>query len=205
MKKSLVLAAVILSGALAGNAQLVTYDFENGTTGNPAPASFVDGDVSASSFDINAGRSITYPAGNPGQAISATGWTGDAGSKYWEFTLTANAGIVFDLSNFSFDYRSTGSGPTQWSVSINGSTVGSGAFLTDSTYHSESFEIATLSGLSSAQIQLVGYGTTSGAGRLSIDNVVLDGLTLTQVPEPSTWALLGGGLAFLAYRMRRRK
>jgi hypothetical protein len=120
------------------------------------------------------------------------------------FTLFANAGVTFDLVQLDFDYRSTGSGPTQWSITINGVTAGSGSLLNDSSYHTESLELSTFSGLSSAEVRLNGFGTTSGGGRLSVDNFQLDGLTLVQVPEPSTWALIGVGVALQAARRRRR-
>lgn len=201
-----ILTLIVACGVLSQcHAQLVTYDFESGVAGSPADASFVDGDLSTSSFSVNAGRAITYPGGNPGQAISATGWTGNEGDKYMEFTLSANTGVTFDIVQLSFDYRSTGSGPTQWSISINGNSAGSGTFLTDLAYHSESVDLSTFPGLSSANVRLNGFGTTQGQGRLSIDNFSLDGLTFVQVPEPSTWALMGGGLVLLAARLRRRK
>lgn len=38
---------------------------------------------------------------------------------------------------------------------------------------------------------------------LAIDDLIVTAVTV--VPEPSTWALLGGGLLFLAHRLRRRK
>lgn len=201
MKKTLVLAAVILSGALAGNAQLVTYTFE-GDVNTPAT---VDGDVSATALSLNTGT-ISYSAGaGGGRAIVGTSWQGDPGDKYWEFTVTPQAGLALELFSLSFDYRSTGTGPSNWAITINGQAAGSGSMLRDSTFHPAELDLSGFSGLSSAQVRLTGYGGTSSSGTWRLDNVVLDGMTLTVVPEPSTWALLGGGLAFLAYRLRRRK
>jgi hypothetical protein len=202
MKKSLVLAAVIFSGALAGNAQLVTYDFD---AGNATP-SVVDGDLTAGNFAISAGN-VTFPQGNPtsGSGISGIGWNGLAYNKSWSFVVTANPGISFDLFELTFDHRRSGTGPVSWEVSINGTPTGSGSLATADTWFSESLELSGFNTLESATVTLTAYGASGSTGTWRLDNVVLDGMTLTVVPEPSTWALLGGGLAFLAYRMRRRK
>lgn len=67
---------------------------------------------------------------------------------------------------------------------------------------------ATLSGVSLAPNQeiFLRWSDIDNAGSdhaLAIDNFNVTALTV--VPEPSTWVLLGGGLLFLAHRLRRRK
>jgi hypothetical protein len=66
MKFNRALLLVALTACLPVSAQLVTYDFETGVSGQPANASLVDGDLSAGTFSINDGRSITYPSGDTG-------------------------------------------------------------------------------------------------------------------------------------------
>ncbi len=66
---------------------------------------------------------------------------------------------------------------------------------------------ATLSGVSLAPNQELflrwkDINDTGNDHGLAIDNFNVTGITV--VPEPSTWVLLGGGLLFLANRMRRR-
>ncbi len=206
MKKTLFLWVILLALVWSGDAsaQLVTYDFE----GDIATPSAVDGSVSSSVFSRNAGNAISYSTGNPGgSAISGSGWTGvDSGNgKYWEFTVSANSGLVLELASVAFDYRSTTTGPTNWELTVNGSTAGSGSIQNDLGFHSVSTPLNSFSGLPSATIRIHGYGASSGGGALRMDNVSLDGLALTPVPEPSTWMLLAGGSVFLVGRLRRRK
>lgn len=186
------------------DAQLVTYDFE----GDVATPSAVDGTVAASSFSRNVGNALGYSTGNPaGRSVSGSGWIGadSSNDEYWEFTITANSGLVLDLASIEFDYRSTGTGPTNWELSINSSVFGTGTIDNDSSFHSVSAPLNSLSGFSAANIKIYGYGASSSGGTLRMDNVVLNGLALTPVPEPSTWLLLAGGSVFLANRLRRRK
>lgn len=204
MKYMEVLSVLVLTFLMnvASQAQLVTYDFE-GATALPSQS---DGNLGAGVFLRNDGNTASYSAGNGGgDAISGSGWTGSDSSseKYWEFTVTANAGVRLDLSALDFDYRSTPTGPTNWEVSINGTTVGSGTFQNDSTYQTISAPLS-LSDLPSAAVRISGFGASSGGGTLRIDNVMLDGLAVTPVPEPSTWLLLGTGVLLLAHRFRRR-
>ncbi|HAV61980.1 MAG TPA: hypothetical protein DCY13_06410, partial [Verrucomicrobiales bacterium] len=91
-----------------------------------------------------------------------------------------------------------------WSVSINGSHVGSGNLSTADTWVPANIPLSGFGNLQSATVTLTGFGASNSAGTWRLDNVVLDGIALTPVPEPSTWALLGGGLVFLAAQFRRR-
>ncbi len=203
MKKTLFLSTILLALAWSGDAgaQLVTYDFE----GDVATPSFVDGEVSASDFSRNA-VAFGFSTGSPGDAISGNGW--NASDRYWEFTVTANPGIALDLSSLSFDYRRSSTGPSGYEVTINGLNVSSGsmtATLTGNTFYPATVPISGFSTLSSAQVRIYGTGATGPSGTFRLDNVVLDGLALRTVPEPSTWLLLAGGSVFLASRLRRRK
>lgn len=199
MKKMFLLLTVALTLATSARAQLVTYTFESGT----AAPTFADGDVTASNFTRNPGNvgSVGTP-GNPGNSIGGSGWT--EADRFWEFTVTANQGLVLDLSSLSFDYRSTGTGPTGYQITINGGNLTSGSLLNDSSFHTLPLPISGYNSLSSAQLRVYASGASSGAGTLRIDNVTLNGLTVTPVPEPSTWVLLITGSVFLVSRMRRR-
>jgi hypothetical protein len=181
-------------------AQLVTYDFEVDVA---TPASVGEG-IAASELGLNAG-SVTYAAGSSGRAISGANWLGAPGEKYWEFTLQVNPGVSFDLASLGFDYRSTLTGPSEWALTINGEAAGSGTLLTDAEFHSLNLDLTAFADLPSAEFRLTGSGGATAAGAWRLDNVILNGsLTVTPVPEPSTWALLGGGLLFLAGRWRHR-
>ncbi len=94
-------------------------------------------------------------------------------------------------------------------LNFDGPIALSGASALDGNAAANQVELsATLSGVSLAPNQelFLRWSDVDNAGSdhgLAIDNFNVSALTV--VPEPSTWALLGGGLAFLAYRMRRRK
>jgi len=201
MNKMLLSLLVLLVAAMQSGAQvLVSYDFETNVN---TPSSTDDGLV-AGNFLLSSGT-ISYSTGSSGRAIAGTGWGGADGDKYWEFTLTALAGVVYDLNELRFDYRSTATGPLNYSVRINGAAAGSGTFSQDLTFHSEIVPLTSFSGLSLAQVRISGFNGSGGNGTWRMDNVSLSGLTVVPIPEPSTLALFGGGLIFLAARLRRRK
>ena len=55
----------------------------------------------------------------------------------------------------------------------------------------------------SAGNYLLNFGFVSGA--TPAKDVLLDGVSITAVPEPSTWAMMIGGLGLVGVAMRRRK
>jgi len=184
-------------------AQLVTYDFE-GTQSTPSQ---VDGNLSAGSFQRNTGNAVGYSSGNGGgDAISGSGWTGvdSSNDKYWEFTVTANAGVQLDLTQLDFDYRSTPTGPSNWELTINGALSGGGSLQNDSSFQTVNAPLV-LTGLDSAVVRISGFGASSSGGTWRMDNVMLDGLAVATVPEPSTWVLLCGGFLYLVRHVRKKR
>lgn len=62
------------------------------------------------------------------------------------------------------------------------------------------YQVYSFIGVASAASQLLSFEFTSPVGLLFLDSV-----SVTAVPEPTTWALMAGGLAGLAFMRRRRR
>jgi hypothetical protein len=201
---------VLIAGAAQADL-LVQYGFNDGVN-NTNVATSLGANLSASAVSVSSGT-IAYGTVQPTTwlgsgipyATSTSGWGTNqlAGSKYWEFTLTANSGYTFSLTNFNFLYRSTAAGPEDIGLVINGTTIdtfGRGSTLTVAY----STALTELSNLTSAVLRVHGWvgaeGTSSGGGEFRIDDLTLQG---SVIPEPGTLVLLGLGGAFLGFVRRK--
>ena len=165
-------AAVVTSSAYAVSIAQYNFDASTGT------ASSVDANATASTFAPNTG-STTFSAGNPssGKAISSSGWTGADGAKFWEFTVTANSGFSLNLSSLTFDDQKSSTGPTSWTLVINGTTIISSQGT--HTAIASGNNSVNLTGLfvnsSSVDIKISGFGGSNSDGTWRVDNVTLNG------------------------------
>jgi hypothetical protein len=197
---------LILAGSLIGlgaNAQVVSlnqlvgYTFD---TDVQTPAS-VDPLVSASDFNLSSGT-VSFVQGNPtsGSAVSGINWNVADGAKWWEFTLTPNAGYELNLSVLQFDDRASPTGPTNWSVSVNGNVViseqTSHLNFTSSPMNTVDLTDPMFQGLSSAYVQIFGYDASGPVGTWRLDNVTLGGSVIA-VPEPHVSAVAAVACLFV--------
>ena len=187
---------VLITGAAHADL-LVQYGFNDGVN-NTNVATTLAANLSASAVSLSAGtisyatfQATTWTGSGVPYAQSAAGWGTNqlAGSKYWEFTLTANSGYTFSLTNFNFLYRSTAAGPEDIGLVINGTTIdtfGRGSTLTVAY----SSALTELSNLTSAVVRVHGWvgaeGTSAGTGEFRVDDFTLQG---SVIPEPGTFAL----------------
>lgn len=213
MNKSLLLTVLLVVSTFpVSAAPLVTYAFDNSST-NPAPATGIDADMSASSFTYSGGGTVAFA----GSMFEVSGfWNQSIGSpsSYFTFSLTPDAGYKYTIDSLVLSVRPQSSGPPDLRVAysttadfssgvttlgtVTGLTLGS---ITDGvTFDTNPLSIATSGTL---YFRIWGANASSGAGYLRVDNIVVNG-TVTPVPEPSALALaVTGAVATLILRRRR--
>ncbi len=228
MKKTLIAVLSLTAVSLAGvNGQVViNYAFTNNSTsptsGSPLNFAISDftignsfGTVSApaNSSSTSSGYSGATGGSNFGNAFRTGALnTGSSGSGFFEFTITPSTGYTFQLSQFDFGVRSTSTGAQTLSLRSNLDSYGADIFtsvVANTGAWSAKTNSFTFNSQTDAAVtfRLFGYGGTgsasSGTINTRIDDVSLT-ITATAVPEPSTWALIGLGSAFVLWRMRRK-
>lgn len=133
-------------------------------------------------------------------------------SSAFTFTLTPASGYQVSVSSISFGSRSTASGPVSLAIRTSADNYASNVFASSVTANSV-WSLQTASSLSSItgtsasplSVRLYGYGGTSAsAGNWRIDDLNVT-LTVSAVPEPSTYAAIAGAVALAGVMMWRRR
>jgi len=204
---SALLALCLLGGASLVHAQTVllseNFNAENGGTGAAVYSGFAnftaaDVDLLAPGFFFD----LCERAGGSTPCIDMEGNGNGSLTTKTEYSLPAGTvGLQFDLAG---DQRTgTGSNVTVSLVNNFGQTLYSETFelssATDFTTFSRS---VSLSSAQTARLRFVSGGPADSYGML-LDNVVLTAGVAAAVPEPSTYAMLGTGLATLLWLRRR--
>ena len=227
MKKALLTFAIITVAAIAAQAQNVIYSFPD----NTGAASTVGANITASAF--SGGNPATTAAGgqfaitttsasnNTGASggfnagIAAKGGALDpANSSFFSFTLTPAAGFFLDVTGLQFGSRSTGTGPQAFtlrsSLDAFATDVATFTLVNNSTWALLGPSAFSLIGANSQAItfKIIGSG---GTGSSSAINSRVDDINVTVaavasgVPEPTTFAILLGGLGTLVAVQRIRR
>jgi len=214
------LAAATLAGA---NAQILTFDFTGTDPGLNTPwtaTSSIDTHLTLTSgWTLNAGL-----VGNTGvNRLNAKTWSTSASyssaGPYVEFTIQADAGYQMNLSGgvIGFTLQNSGTGPDFYSVRSSVDSYGADLSASSATLNPAGATTATSlalpsipgtwDGLTSAiTFRVYGWGASSSAGTMSINAFSLgSGTSVTAVPEPQTWALIGIGSSFMMWNLRRRR
>ena len=219
MKKFLTILTAFTLTTIAAQSQsiIANWTFEpdplavNVTNSAIGPFSPAVGSGSVTGLHASNNTAWSSPAGNgSSNSLSANSWTtGD----YFQFQFST---LTFSNIGMTWSQTRSGSGPTNFSLSY--STDGT-AFTTFTNYlvaqvtwNSTSNNIASvftadlaattlLNNQANVFFRLVSEQTASSGGTGRIDDI-----TVTGVPEPSTYAMLAlAGAGFAGYVIRRRR
>lgn len=206
----LVVALTGMRSAMAAPDELLTYTFDSldGTPSFQAPG------VSGSIFDRDQDHFIAYSTtvGAPQPAAIGNAWDSASIDTSRYFTFTLNAGAPLTLNNVSLDLLATpedggDGGPTHFSVrsSLDGFAADDVSGTLTGSFTTALFSPNTaLTTGQSIEFRVYAWGTGNSGATFAADNVHVTGVA--PVPEPTTAASVGLGLAFLAcvHRFGRR-
>ena len=224
MKKLLLTVVCALASCVAAKADTVgLYTFASSSlaSSDTNPDSTASAITAGTAFNGTVANT-TYGNPTPSLAVVSTLTTGansQAGAvtanQYFSFTLTPNAGTPLSLSTLSFDYANystDGTYPTEGFFvrsSVDSFAANTAAGVTSTAASAGAFATSTISLGAAAFQNLTGpvefrvyvFDGTTQATR----GAVIDNITVTNVPEPTTYAalLVGVGLAGAAYRRRK--
>ncbi len=110
--------------------------------------------------------------------------------------ITTTIGDHYQLSYYLIN---NGSSPNEFSVSLNGLST------TEVNVPNQPWTEYTVNFTASSTSTLLAFAGFDDPSVLGLDNIVLtDTSTDPAVPEPSTWAMLLGGLGLLVWRLRAK-
>ena len=194
-------ATMVLNGATLNATDVVIGT--NGYLGGSAGAINVSGTIT------NYG--IFSPGASPGVFTINGAYVAAAGSRLiLEVESDGNGGFLTDELRFGF-----GSDIDLGALTVEfrflgdtdpGAFLASGRFDID-TFLSQADATGTLLGLPSSEFAGVSFEARADAYTIADFSFDVDGgvsFTATPVPEPSTWALLAGGLVLIGARLQRR-
>ncbi len=178
----------------------LTADFTDIGVPGAAPTGWLAGGT-LSNFALFYQSNVFFTP-HSGLASIGFGGNGSTGATI-EQTFDTTAGVPYTVS-FYTAAQQLGNGPQSYRVeALNGATVlgfstGSIPVLTTWTLRTFSFVAA------SSSTRLLFSDTSNGTAAASL-NWALDSVSVTVVPEPATWGLMGLGLlGMLAVRRRRQ-
>jgi hypothetical protein len=121
----------------------------------------------------------TFPGGyapTPADAYSFEGWStgGIDANDYFEFRITAPAGVDLEVTSIAFDERRSGTGIRDFEVQFNGTQVGTGSVPDNTSVRAQSFTFSeAVSAGTDGTIRIFGFNAEAGGGTWRIDNVVI--------------------------------
>jgi hypothetical protein len=150
-----------------------------------------------------------------GDSLLLLNTAGNFNNKYIDFSLSS---LGYNTLSLTYSTRLTNSvvSAQVWTYSLDGGntwlTLTTVTPTADATFKSVSLDLSTLSSVtgtlnnqSSFTLRMT-YTSSNTQGSQAIDNVQLNGTAISAIPEPSSYALLGGaGVLGLALFSRRKR
>lgn len=213
MKKMAILACFMAWAGVSFGDLLLGFDTgHNSGLQTSEPSSNNSANVQSATLTLTG---ITAAANT--NRFGGTSWnttqTINSSTDYIEWTLAANAGFMFTVTNFVFQWDRSATGPTNVALRSSLDSYASDLGLALALPAAMSTNTMAITGITDQQsvtFRLYGYGArdTGGTGgfdksnNTSFDNVVMNGFTAV-IPEPSSLALTS--LAFAALMAHRRR
>jgi hypothetical protein len=228
MKKTLLailgLAAVSLAG-VNGQTVLLSFDFAGALSSNASNtqnSTFNATDVLSSQMTRGSAIGNNNAAnGFRGLNFSNTGIALEGNNRFFQFTLEAAPQNTLTVNSIYGNFVGTGSFFTTTGVTVAyGYSLNGGTSFTqmssfnlgaagNSTYTITGTEATNLTDVSSVIFRMYASGNTTsggfGLGSAATPGTIGLSVSGSVVPEPSTWALIGLGGAFILWRIRRRR
>jgi hypothetical protein len=156
----------------------VVYQHDFGTvdiTGKPYTAApvVVDAHIQAgSTWDTSASGFTSY-AGRSGKALSLSN---SSGTPTFTLSFSLDAGYTFALESFSFWRQRSTNGAQNWTLSMNGTVVGSGSVPTTGADTGSLTPSTPLQGLTGTITVVLALSGASEIGTFRLDDFTLNGL-----------------------------
>lgn len=207
-----VVLAILLGCSGRAQTFVATYTFASAASDTPTQTGLA--------FTSLSGANVTLQYSSPNTNTFTTAWvTGGASpntSEYLSLSLQATSGYALDLSSLTFNSSRSASGPPNVRIEmfIDGTSVATSSDFTiadpgsgtTASMSSSTFNFADQLSIAAATVvefRFYAWGGTSSSGSLRLDDIAISG-ALAAVPEPATWGLIAGLVAFLAARHRRK-
>jgi hypothetical protein len=202
---------------------IVSWEFSgnSGVTPDPEMADVFDGNVSMTdpSGDLSRGSGIAGASRSDGFSSNgfSTSTTDFAGAlsdgDFYSFSVAPSSGFMMNLSSLDLNFDTSSTAPHNWGLfsSVDGFSSSIDTFTASDSGASHNLDLSDSSFntlTSSVEFRIVGHGASSGGGTAAFigsgSDIVLNGVT-SAIPEPSTYALIFGGLALGVVVWKRRR